>query len=773
MTSLSERNAASIIAALGGKNGICKCPAHSDSKPSLHVREKDGRVLVKCHAGCSQNAVIMELRARGLWPDAKSWAAPLHTTPAESCDEEEFGEYERLRAAFAILRTAARTNAGKPIAYFKGRGIDAVPDSAMILTAKATRSLSGRELWRGGPSIKLAHSGFPAAVFPIVNRKGKLTAVQITWLTKDLSSKLGTNHAQRQTIGPAKGGYVQLAEPDPTKPLIIGEGIETTAACMQIAGCPGIAALGKGNIKNIDPPACTEIIVAADNDEHNGGLEAAKEAAQKWTREGHVVRIAMPRDIGQDWNDVLESGAETTPLRRSILDAPSFDPPDVSTSEALEVQLNEIAKLSALEYEQQRKALARELDMRPHVLDREIEKRREVNTAAPDFLAPTEPWAHEVDGDNLLAELRSTLNRYLVLPKGSSTAIALWIIHAHSHDAATHSPILTISSPTKRCGKTTLLRLLSNLVPKPLSAANLTPAVVFRTIEKYYPTLLVDEADTFIKNDPTLRGVLNSGHERTQARIIRTVGDDHEPKLFSTWAPKAIALIGRMHPTLEDRSIKVELKRKLPDKTIERLPRGPDTFSELRRKAARWAIDNLPKLRTATPNSPKELHDRARDNWDALLAIADECGGDWPHLARESAIALSGEDDDQSHAILLLRDLKDMFERYGRNLSSQEIADELRELEERPWPEFNRGHPITAHGIAKLLADFKIRPKQVRVRGQQVQGYQLQQFEFAFGRYLPRTLSQTSDTSDNSTNSNVSSNDGALTGARRSWRLSD
>ena len=62
--------AESIIAALGGNSsGMCPCPAHDDSTPSLHVSEgAEGKVLVKCHAGCSQEAVINRLKGLGLWP---------------------------------------------------------------------------------------------------------------------------------------------------------------------------------------------------------------------------------------------------------------------------------------------------------------------------------------------------------------------------------------------------------------------------------------------------------------------------------------------------------------------------------------------------------------------------------------------------------------------------------------------------------------------------------------------------------------------------------
>jgi putative DNA primase/helicase len=60
-----------LVGALRAKrNGfawMALCPAHDDRNPSLAISEKDGKILIHCHAGCDQRAVITELRARGLW----------------------------------------------------------------------------------------------------------------------------------------------------------------------------------------------------------------------------------------------------------------------------------------------------------------------------------------------------------------------------------------------------------------------------------------------------------------------------------------------------------------------------------------------------------------------------------------------------------------------------------------------------------------------------------------------------------------------------------
>ena len=402
--------------------------------------------------------------------------------------------------------------------------------------------------------------------------------------------------------------------------------------------------------------------------------------------------------------------------------------------------LDKLARLGVLEYEQKRKLAAKELSIRPAVLDKLVAERRELNKlaeATSAFMVPVEPWSKPVNGDDLLHDL-CRLDRApphsTEMGNGSSCAMGLSLSRARRSAA---SPILFATSPTKQCGKTNLLSTLSMVVPKPLSAANVTPATVFRAIARWHPTMLIDESDTFLSDQSDLRGVLNSGHTRSQAFVLRCVGDDLVPTQFSTWSPKAFAAIGRLHPTLEDRSIKIELRRKLRSEHVERIPSRDDAYAELRSKIARWAADHFAKLKDAHPDVPKELTDRGRDNWEPLLAIADAAGGDWRELARAAARHLSRADDDETYAIVLLKDLEAMFETEGDELSSTAIVATLNEKEDRPWPEFKHGKPITAQGVAHLLKPFKIFPRKLRILGRQTNGYTRDRFKQAFARYLP------------------------------------
>ena len=356
-----------------------------------------------------------------------------------------------------------------------------------------------------------------------------------------------------------------------------------------------------------------------------------------------------------------------------------------------------------------------------------------------------EPWSHPVDGAELVEEISATFRLFLSLPKGGRTALALWVLYAHAYDLFDVSPILALCSPEKRCGKTTTLTLIHALVPKPLTASNITPSALFRAVELFAPTLLIDEADSFLRSREELRGILNSGHTRSAAFVIRTAGDDHEPRRFRTWAPKAVALIGRLPSTLQDRAIVLPMRRKMPGESVERLrlDRLDALTDPLRRKAARWVTDHAEALRTSDPEIPRGLHDRAADNWRPLLALADLARGSWPDKARHAARILSTGDlaGDASSGVALLTDLREIFESTGlERIFTEDILRDLHLREDRSWGEWGRsGKPLSPHGLARLLKPFGIRPRQVRIGEITKKGYRREDFLDAFTRYLTHT----------------------------------
>jgi Protein of unknown function (DUF3631) len=246
-----------------------------------------------------------------------------------------------------------------------------------------------------------------------------------------------------------------------------------------------------------------------------------------------------------------------------------------------------------------------------------------------------------------------------------------------------------------------------------------------------------------VKDNEELRGILNSGHTKPAAYVIRNVeiNGEHKPRRFSTWTPKAIATIRSLADTLEDRSIIVTLQRKPPVAKVNRLgKRDNEWFATLRSQAARWAEDNFDKLVGTDPQIPEALNDRAADNWRPLLAIADLAGGEWPQLARQACLTLSGESAEEAMGVMLLADCRQAF---GDDdvIRSADLVTKLATDPERPWAEYNRGHLITQRQLAKLLGGrggFGIISVNVRPKvGPQGKGYHRADFEEAWASYCP------------------------------------
>jgi hypothetical protein len=352
-------------------------------------------------------------------------------------------------------------------------------------------------------------------------------------------------------------------------------------------------------------------------------------------------------------------------------------------------------------------------------------------------LPEPEPWPDVVDGAVLLSAITKAVSRYMVMEAGAAECVALWAVHAHALDGFGITPRLAITSPRPQCGKTTLLDILSRLVVRPLLAGNVSAASVFRVVEVARPTLLVDEADTFLPGNDELRGVLNSGHRRGGS-VIRVVGEAMEVREFSTFAPAAIAMIGHLPGTLADRSITIALKRKKADEPVDsfRYDRTQE-LDQLARMCARWASDNVGQLREADPEVPANLYNRAADNWHPLLAIAAAAGGEWPERVRK--IAAATVDADQAKRIGLLADIREVFDkRRVDKIRSADLAAALVAMEGQPWAEHGKtGKPLSANGCARMLANDGISPNSIRLGEDTGKGYERSQFEDAFARYLP------------------------------------
>ena len=354
-----------------------------------------------------------------------------------------------------------------------------------------------------------------------------------------------------------------------------------------------------------------------------------------------------------------------------------------------------------------------------------------------------EPWPDPVDPASLLNELSATIRRFVVMTPEQADAATLWISFTWLIDAVEVAPLAIINAPEKACGKSMLLEVMGRMSAKPLSVANATTAALFRSVERWGTTVLIDEVDTFIRENKELKGIINAGHTRANAYVLRTVGDQHEPKQFTVWSPKALAGISlekHLPDSTMSRAIVFNLRRKLPHENVERLRHAePRLFMEIASKLARFSQGYAQQVRQARPTLPEQLSDRAQDNWEPLLAIAGCADQEWVNRATAAALKLSGErDETASIGNELLADIQHVFARNQvEKISTSDLIDALVADEEKLWSTFNHGKPITPRQLSKLLSPYNIKPKTVRFGKKTPKGYEVAQFTDAFARYLP------------------------------------
>lgn len=349
-----------------------------------------------------------------------------------------------------------------------------------------------------------------------------------------------------------------------------------------------------------------------------------------------------------------------------------------------------------------------------------------------------EPWHEPVVLSELLDEIAQRIQQHIVGPMVNSYAATLWIAMTYLVDLFDVTALLIITAPEMRCGKSECKRLIGKMVRRPISADNMSAPVLFRCLDLWHPTLLVDEYDTFIKKDEELRGVFNAGHQRGGC-VWRCVGDNFTPKAFDVSGAKVLAGIGDLPLTLIDRGILLPLRRKLPSETIIPQRDVPkETFRNIQSKLARMSVDYAGSISAARPPLPAALNDRARDNWEPLFQIAQVAGEAWLEKAHSASLALSGrEEGTKTLGVELLSDIQEAFAtKNADRLSSAELIEVLCTDDEKRWKTYNRGFPITPSQVAKRLRDYDICSNTIRVRSTTAKGYLLKQFSDAFARYV-------------------------------------
>lgn len=369
-------------------------------------------------------------------------------------------------------------------------------------------------------------------------------------------------------------------------------------------------------------------------------------------------------------------------------------------------------------------------------------------------LVSDKPADEPIPGSTLLHDTAELFRRHVILRSSSQAdAIALWVAAAYVIDALSLMPILLITSPTMRSGKTTLMTLLGAILPRALTVSSLTGAGLARAIAAFSPTVLADEADTWLTDQSSeLRGIMNAGHTRATAFVLRCSPDTHEPKLIPCFGARVLSMIRQPPATIADRAISIEIRRKRTDEMVHRfrVDRLREDKSPLRRRWQRWANDHVDEIGRLDPEVPAGLHDRAADNWRPLLAISELVGGDWPVRAHVAAVELSATGEtDESLGIELLRDVRVVFAaRATPTIPSAELTADLVAMPERPWAESSQGRPMSSIKLARQLRPFGIHTRKVREGAKTFNSYLCTDFEDIWARYLPLDSEQLEQAND-------------------------
>jgi Protein of unknown function (DUF3631) len=352
----------------------------------------------------------------------------------------------------------------------------------------------------------------------------------------------------------------------------------------------------------------------------------------------------------------------------------------------------------------------------------------------------------------ILDGVHDFLDRFVIYPsKEAHDAHVLWIAHTHVMEAWESTPRIAFLSPEPSSGKTRALEVAELLVPNPVEAINVTPAYLFRKVgdDNAKPTILFDEIDTIFgpkaKENEEIRGLLNAGHRRGAVAGRCVVhGTQVLTEEIPAFCAVALAGLGWLPDTILSRSVIIRMRRRAPHEKVTPFRRRvfAKEGNSLRDRLAAWGVGAITEMTEARPTMPDGIEDRNADVWEALLAIAEAAGEDWPDRAQRAAVALvaAAGEREPSLGIRLLSDLRDIFEKAKADqMTTAVILERLHAIAEAPWSDL-KGRPLNDRGLAFRLREYGVRSKNLSTGGEygpRPKGYTRSDLHDVWERYLP------------------------------------
>jgi len=239
---------------------------------------------------------------------------------------------------------------------------------------------------------------------------------------------------------------------------------------------------------------------------------------------------------------------------------------------------------------------------------------------------------------DLIKAVSNTLKRFVFIKDDRLyLLISVWILATYIYTIFDYIPILWITSPTKRSGKTRLLEVLAQLVSRSSGIKiNPTEAILFTSTNRGL-TLLLDEVERLKKSDHELYGtvmaILNSGFQKgaTVSRMRKNKDGEFVAVDYQTFGPKIIAGIANVTDTIADRSLAIKMIRRVrATETLERfrLRKLTKELGSLVLQLKVWAAARLKDIQAIydgieqEPDELRDADDRFLDIVEPLLAIA-------------------------------------------------------------------------------------------------------------------------------------------------------
>ena len=318
--------------------------------------------------------------------------------------------------------------------------------------------------------------------------------------------------------------------------------------------------------------------------------------------------------------------------------------------------------------------------------------------------------------------------------------LAVWTAMTYVMDHLEIAPMLYINSPVAQCGKSTVLKLLSAFCHNSRMVSKISPAAIYRLIERDQPTLFFDEADRLLRGNTELNGIINAGHARFEAKVIinqKLPNGNWEPTEFPVWCAKAITGIGGQDDTLVSRSIVISLRRKLITETVKPVRFNlVQSHEATRSELTAWAKEFAPVSEAEMMPYLQANTDRGTDNWLALGIIARRVSSDWERRIQDGLTAIEKRtgSDSQSISIQMLTDVRRaVSEDTKSEWTSADLYNEVVYNDENDWTRFDHGREITKKKFTQLLSEFGITSK----KRQKANVFYVSDLEEAFKRYLP------------------------------------